>query len=190
VKASLHESGQCHIAYHPGFFEQEFGDDEIPPASRFKEKWPRPSEFAPGHTLAIRVIFPWNSTSISDGMPDSKVLWISAAPEKHAVEVAVVITSPEVPSAETTWPGKDSMGTRLAAKFTLPNGETVWIVHHIVLFEFPPLESGTIRFFGDAEEKSLESPGLRAAIIGNSSDGSKVLIDSPVKVTRNRKPAT
>jgi hypothetical protein len=119
-------------------------------------------------------------------MPDPKVLWISAAPQNHAVELAILISSPEVPSVDTAWPGKDSMGTRFAGKFRLPSSETVWIVHHVIPFQFPLPQSGSVRFFGDADEKTLESPGLRAVLVGEGQDGSKVLIDSPVNVKRDR----
>jgi hypothetical protein len=64
LKASLHQSGEWHISYSKRFYETGFTEESGKPPSRFTDIWPRPKDFAPGMTLAFRVVVPPNSATI------------------------------------------------------------------------------------------------------------------------------
>ncbi len=61
LKASLHESGNWHIAYFEGFFEESVPEEHRTERGRFIDQWSRPKPIAPGITLAFRIITPWSS---------------------------------------------------------------------------------------------------------------------------------
>src|SRR5688572_7046290 len=61
LKASLHQSGNWHIAYSQRTFEQRVQGTNPKFIDRFIEKWPRPPEMVPGVTLAFRIVTPWSA---------------------------------------------------------------------------------------------------------------------------------
>lgn len=181
LKASLHQSGNWHIAYSQKTFEEKV-EGAIPKfKNRFIEKWPRPNEIAPGVTLAFRIVTPSSAlTSSKDHGKYAKVKWIDNAPNSKATEVDIIITKPEVSGSE--WPGKRTMETSLIGSFQLENKETVWAVFWII--EMPDLskiDKGVGKFFRGKSKKDLETDGLRALVFGTEIDGSRVIYDCAVQ---------
>jgi hypothetical protein len=159
LKASLHESGKWHIAYSQRAFE-DYVKGAIPKfRDRYIEKWPRPSELAPGITLAFRIVTPWSAvTKPIEGSNVKGVTWLPNAPEQKATEIDILLTKPTTPV--TGWPGKRSMGTSLIGSIPLENGETVWAVHWVVnMPDFTSLGKGTGRFYKGRSEKDLKRLG-------------------------------
>jgi hypothetical protein len=179
LKASLHQSGNWHIAYSQRAFEERVRGAIPKHSDRFLEKWPRPSEIATGITLAFRIVTPWSAATKQ--ISESKsIIWLPNAPEPKATEIDVFMVHPTTPI--TGWPGKRSMGTSLVGSIPLENGETVWAVHWVVdMPDFSHIEKGIGRFYKGRSEKDLYSGGLRAVVFGTEPDGSRVMYDCAVQ---------
>jgi len=105
LKASLHESGEWHIAYSQRAFEEKVKGAISKFKERFIEKWPRPPEFAPGITMAFRIVTPWSAiTNAIEGSKVKGVIWLPNAPESKATEIDIFIT--KATTAGAGWPGK------------------------------------------------------------------------------------
>lgn len=184
LKASLHESGNWHIAYSQRTFEENVKDAISKFTDRFIEKWPRPSEIAPGVTLAFRIVTPWSAVTNEIEASNVKgVIWLPNAPESKATEIDIFLVKPTTPVSG--WPGKRSVGTSLIGSIPLESGETVWAVYWTVAM--PDLTSatkGTGRFYKGKNRKDLEGKGLRALVFGTEPDGSRVMYDCAVQSRR------
>lgn len=181
LKASLHQSGNWHIAYSQKTFEEQV-EGIIPKfKDRFIEKWPRPNEIAFGVTLAFRIVTPSLALKSSKNHGKyAKVKWIENAPSSKATEIDIIITKPEV--NVSGWPGKQTMGTSLIGSFKLENKETVWAVSWIVdMPDLSKLDKGVGKFFRGKSKKDLERDGLRILIFGTEADGSRVIYDCAVQ---------
>lgn len=185
LKASLHESGQWHIAYSQQAFEKRVKGAIPKFKDRYIENWPRPAEFASGMTLAFRIRTPWSA--VTTPIVDSnikRVIWLPNAPELRATEIDILITKPTIPV--TGWPGEQSLSTLLIGSIPLENGETVWAVHRVI--DMPDLSSlgkGTGWFCKGRSEKDLESEGLRDLVHDTAPDGSRIMHDCAIQ---RRKP--
>ena len=184
LKASLHESGQWHVAFSPGFYDREFADEATRPSSRFTDEWSRPPEIAPGVTLSCRVVVPWFSATIEVEKEASGIVWVPSAPEGQAIQFAVLITSPS--ARVSNWPGKNSMNSELVGTLSLGSGETVWVVYTTVPFPLPASMRGIAQFFESHDVSSLKSGTLRAVLFGDEPDGSRKMYDVPVVVGEQR----
>lgn len=188
LKASLHQSGQWHIAYSKEVFDKRV-EGALPQfKNRFKETWPRPAESSPGITLAYRIVTP--SSAVTTKAEDSNkngMIWIPNAPKAEATEIDIFIIKPETPV--TGWPGKRALGTTLIGLFTLENCETVWAVYRrIPKPTFTNHPRGTGRFYAGASEKDLECENLRALAFGSEPDGSRTIFDFAVLRRRVGEP--
>lgn len=181
LKASLHQSGNWHIAYSQKTFEEQVKGAIPKFKDRFVEKWPRPQEIARGITLAFRIVTPYSAVINSKNTGKyGKVKWIDNAPEPRATEIDVIITEPS--GKVSGWPGKRSMGTSLIGSIQLENGETVWVVHWIIdMPDLSKVEKGIVRFFKGKSSKDLKSEGLRALVFGTEPDGSRVIYDCAIQ---------
>lgn len=156
---------------------------------RYIEKWPRPPDFAPGITLAFRIVTPWSAiTAPLTGSKGKKVTWLPNAPESKATEIDILITQSTI--TVSGWPGKRSMGTSMIGSIPLESGETLWAVYWIV--DMPDLSSfgkGVGRFYRGRNKEDLMADGLRALVFGAEPDGSKVIYDCAVqgRTTKNQK---
>ena len=129
LKASLHDSGEWHIAYSEGFFQARVAGTG--PADRFVTRWTRPAALQPGVTLAFRIVTPALAvTSPISPSDETKLCWIPNAPTGKATEIDVILTAPG--ALTTAWPGQRSMGTQLAGSVQLANGDMAWVVHWVV----------------------------------------------------------
>jgi hypothetical protein len=182
LKTSLHESGKWHIAYSQRAFEERVKGAIPKFKDRYIEKWPRPSEIAPGITLAFRIVTPWSAVSTPVKEDKFKgVTWLPNAPEPKATEIDILITEPTTHA--TGWPGRRSMGTSFIGSFLLENGEIVWAVYWVVdMPDFSSLGRGTGRFFKGKNEKDLKGEGLKMLVFGTQADGSRVMYDCAVQI--------
>jgi hypothetical protein len=181
LKASLHQSGNWHIAYSQKTFEERVKGTIPKFKDRFIEKWPRPNEIAHGITLAFRIVTPSSAlTSSKDHGKYAKVKWIDNAPALKATEVDIIITKPEV--SGSGWPGKQTMGTSLIGSFQLENKETIWAVSWIIdMPDLSKIGKGVGKFFRGKSKENLETDGLRALVFGTEADGSRVIYDCAVQ---------
>lgn len=178
LKASMHQSGAWHIFFSKQFYESGFADEGTRPATRFSDKWPRPSEIVPGVTLAFRIVVPWFSATVEAPKEEPEVVWVPPASDGHAIEFAIIITSPTCVVSD--WPAKRSMKSEFVGSFPLISGEAVWVVHTTIPFKVPGPTRGAARFFKGVNPTELKSGGLRAVVFGSEPDGSRVMYDVPV----------
>lgn len=183
LKASLHQSGKWHIAFSKHAFDKYVKGVKTKFDDRFVEKWFKPSELAPGITLAFRIVTPYSAITNSTEIGKYKgVKWLPNAPETKATEIDIFITKPEAPV--TGWPGKKSMATSLIGSFPLENGATVWAVYWVI--DLPDLSKwgdGVVRFFTGKNKEDLKKKGLRLIAFGKEPDGSRVMYDCSVENT-------
>lgn len=184
LKASLHQSGQWHIAYSEETFETKVKGAIAQHERRFIETWPRPPEIAPGLTLAYLIVTPSSAvTTPIDPAHDKKITWLPNPCIKEATEIAIFIAKPNVKMEG--WPAKNSMGTSLIGSFPLENGETVWAVwRHIPLPEFKTAGPGVGQFYKGMSKENLKDANLRAIAFGETEMGMRVMYDSAIEVTQ------
>jgi hypothetical protein len=178
LKASMHQSGNWHVAFSNSTYKNKV-EGAIPSLdSRFAEKWPKPLEIANGITLAFRIVTPSSSITTSRETGKYKgVIWLPNSPENKAIEVYILIVEEHVPVSG--WPGKNSMKTDLIGSFPLNNGGTVWAVYSVI--DMPELSNsvkGIAHFFkGKTKEDLASSDNLRALVFGSEKDGSRTIYD-------------
>lgn len=184
LKTSLHESGNWHTAYIHNFYEKNVPGEHKNEKGRFVEKWNRPLNIADGVTLALRIITPSRSVNTQfDESKFKKMSWIPNAPVDKATEIYIIITKPRDEIAG--WPGSRSMGTELIGSLNLDNGDTVWIVYSYVDIPELPSMKATPRYFAGKSIDDLKSNDLRALVFGDHDDGSRVLYDVSVSISKN-----
>jgi len=181
LKASLHQSGQWHIAFSNQAYKEHV-EGSIPSLkNRFTDKWPRPTEIADGYTLAFRIVTPSPSVTSSRILgKNKKVIWIPKPPDSRATEIDIIITKQHVNISG--WPGKSSMGTSLIGSFQLNNGDTIWVVYWVI--DIPDLSKsvkGSGHFFRGKSKDDLKNDTLRALAFGSENDGSRVIYDLVVQ---------
>jgi hypothetical protein len=181
LKASLHQSGDWHIAYTQEFFEENLNIFPDKYANRFIIQWPRPPQIAEGMTLAFRIITPCLAVSTAPDIPLPKnIISIPIPPDNRAVEIAVIITKPN--TFVSSWPGRNSMSTQLVGSMLLENGETVWVVHRVTNIPNLGTLQGTGKYFsGKSEDDLANAKNLRALVFGDTEDGSRFILDSAVE---------
>lgn len=176
LKVSLHESGQWQCSFSSEYTAKL----DVPNQARHLEKWNRPKEISPGITLAIKVIVPKSELrKQKEELKVSKeVNWIVYSTDKAAIEMTIFLSKPEAKISE--WPGKKSMDTFLIDKFTLPNGETVWILYMYILLS-NEYRQGLEKYRNDillkGAEKIKNTKSPRAMLIGSEPDGSRKFVE-------------
>ncbi len=180
LKASLHDSGSWHIGFLRGFVDEEFDDADPRREKPYIDRWPRPRETAPGVTLAYRIVVPTASVTVPivDSLPVS-IVWIPAAPMGKAVEIDLVFTAQN--SRVTNWPGRNAMRTELVGKLSLEDGETLWVVRHVVDVPDLPMRKGAVTWFRSGRDIGIADGNTRAIIFGSSDDGSRFMADCAVQ---------
>lgn len=185
LKLSLHESGRWHVAFDSEQFPRLF-EPSSQPDSRFSRIWQQPAPLAEGLVLACRIHFPWYAIDRRSGANERKVVWLPAPPEGKSTEVAIFLSAR--PFDATTWPGRDSMGTKLVGHLPTDSGITATLVHHYtdsISTAFPPLPPG--RYFNGATEEDLVGKSNRALGWGQHTDGSVFFQEGPVSVVRRER---
>lgn len=175
LKASLHQSGEWHIAYSREFFADNPDAFADRPSGRFIDKW-RPSEIAPGVILAFRIITPFSAVNTPIGSMKKYVVWIPAPPPDSAIEIDIFIMSAH--TLVSSWPGKNSMNTKLIDSMLLDSGETIWVVYRVIdCPNFGNLK-GTARYFKGRSKDDLRGKELRIIAFKREQDGSRTILDS------------
>lgn len=179
LKASLHQSGSWQVGYSKESWNQK--EECLPErqTTRHIEIWPRPSDIAPGFTLAYRIITPATAVNVIQDPPDPQkpIVWISCPPGK-AVEIDIVITAPTV--KVSNWPGKNGKNTNFVDFFVLSSRETIWIVSHVIdMPSHAPIlkRQVTPRFVKGKGPQDIKDKSLRALVFGREPDGSRVIYD-------------
>jgi hypothetical protein len=177
LKASLHQSGQWHVAFDKQFLQRSAVPKEWP--TRLVAIWERPAEVAPGLTLAYRIITPYATVNASVSEADDNIMWIPPPPSGQIVETVIIITKASVTT--TGWPGKRSMGTQLVGRFELDNADTVWIVTRVDKEPIFETQLNRARFFHGRTQADVRGPGLRGIAFGTEPDGSRVMYEIVAK---------
>ena len=183
LKASMHQTGNWHIAFSESTYQKKVAGAIPNLSSRFTDQWPQPPDIANGVTLAFRIVTPATAvTSNAEVKNPNKIVWIPTPSETKAIEINILITSPQARIPE--WPGKESMGTGLIGSFQLNNGNTVWAVsHEIDAPDFSKLGKGTGHLFKGKTKTDLKnSDNFRALVFGEEPDGSRVIYDVDVRL--------
>jgi len=178
LKASLHESGSWHIAYSTEFFAENLDAIGDRPQGRFINKWPRPKEIAPGLTLAFRIVTPYSAVSTPIASLNKNIFWIPAPSEGQAVEIDIFIASPH--ALVSSWPGKNSMNTKLVGSISLESGYNIWIVYMVIALPSFKSTQGTARYFKGRSKEDLKGKELRAIAFKHEEDGSRTILDCAV----------
>jgi hypothetical protein len=185
LKASLHGSDSWHVGFLQSFLSRELDADHLKQVDPYIERWPRPPEIGHGVTLAYRLLVPTSAVNIpiSDSLPDSTIR-ILAAPKGKAVEIAVIITTPD--TKITDWPARRSMNTELVGKLALENAETIWVVHRTD--DVPPLpgRTGNATWFKSGREVGMPEGNIRGIVFGSHEDGSRFMIECAVDASKHR----
>jgi hypothetical protein len=185
IKLSLHETGRWHVAFDYAKFPTLFEPSSAPP-TRFSGVWERAVPIIEGLTLACRIHTPWYAATIQEQSLEPQVTWIAPAPTDQSVEVAVFLCDQLIdPNA---WPGRRSMQTQPVGWFELDGGGCVWVVHRCVPAieqKLPPVSAP--RYFRGQGESDLLEPGARAIAWGAHTDGSIVIQEGPVLVSKNER---
>ena len=130
---------------------------------------------------------PWSAVNTPVKEDEFKAItWLPSAPELMATEIDILITQPT--TQVIGWPGRQSMGTSSVGSFPLENGETVWAVYLFVdMPDFSSLPKGSSWFFKGKSEKDLKDlkeGDLRVFVHGTEPDGSRVIYDCAVQISR------
>jgi hypothetical protein len=184
-KASLHQSGEWHLAFFDKFLQKHLDVQWDRPGGRFIDQWLRPTVIAPGVTLAFRIVTPHSSVNVPiSASASSKISWISRPPAGQAVEVDIIITSPD--TLVSGWPGRRGMSTELAGSMPLDSGETVWAVHRAINMPDLGIFQGNPTFFDGLSREDISGPGLRALAFKKQEDGSRAIFDRVVESQEQR----
>lgn len=179
LKASLHESGNWHIAYNRSTFDNLVKGYVNTEHDRYIKKWNTPKPIAPGIILAFRIVTPYSAVTSNIKQSYKDIVWIPNPTALYATEIDIFIISPI--TAVTGWPGKNNMNTKLIGSYKLANKVSVWLVYHVVdMPDLNPATKGTARFYKGRSYNDLKSNHLRALVIGKEPDGSRVLYDTAV----------
>lgn len=180
LKASLHQSGDWHVAYSQRTFE-ELVEGAVPTHDdRFLQRWPRPKPIAPGVTLAFRIVTPHSAVTSTINEEDRNITWIPNCCPPYATEIDILIVSTNV--AVTGWPGKRKMGTKPIGTYNLSNGDSICAVYRIIgMPDFSSADKKTGTFYRGHTREDLKSRNLRALVFGQEADDSRVIFDCAVE---------
>jgi len=171
LKASLHRTGEWHIAYFEGFFAESVPEEYRTEQGRYM--WSRPTPMAPGVTLAFRIVTPWSSVT-SQAHEAASIVCVPAPAEGKAVEFLLVLVDGPIPVSD--WPGKNT-GTQVVGSYALPSGTTVWIIwREIDMPNLPPLR-GIPKFFRGKNLDDLKHGVVGMLLFGTGPDGSRIIYD-------------
>jgi len=182
LKASLHESGQWHVGYSQKFFQEKVaGSGGHAQRNRFVQEWARPKPLSTQLTLAYRILTPHSAVTSPIGARQGKVSWLPNCPPGKATEIDIFLITGSKPVKD--WPGKNGMGTKFVGSYSLPKGDSVWVVYWVTdmpnLFQTRP---GHGRFYAGKTKRDLNVDRLRVmAFSKHEPDGSRVIYDLSVE---------
>jgi hypothetical protein len=171
LKASLHHSGNWHLAYTQTFFEKSFPEEHQTERGIFIDKWKRPEPIAPGVTLAYRIVTSWAAVTARD-KKDSSIFSVQAPTQGKAIEFGIFLLNSNIPP--TMWP---PVNVQPVGSYTLPSGNQVCVVWREI--DMPGLGSlhGNPKFFRGKSKRDLRGGRLKVLLFQDQSDGSKTIYD-------------
>lgn len=179
IKTSLHASGIWRLAWTEESQILETGSND-----RVVRRWRRPSEFRAGWTQAVSVVVPWTpigrhfpAVDVPAGKP---VQWVPAPAPGHKVIFAVLFAAESV--AESSWPSVREPGDRNLGRFSLQNGESVWVaVRRAPLEPFEKAEAeklaNELRIHIRLDSSPEDIRGANVMVFSESRDGLPVIMD-------------
>lgn len=181
LKASMHDSGQWHIAFSNEMFEKRVKGVIPNLDKRFIDTWPKPPEVETGLVLAFKIVTPWVAVNSTNPVKKStKVHWINPPPDDKCVTTYILISTPSARIAD--WPGKNQ-GTSLVHSIVMRNNEVLWIVTDIT--DCPDLsKSGPAKghFFKGASKEDLENTDdLHILVFGDGPNGERAIYETVIK---------
>ncbi len=180
IKLSLHQSGSWHFAYT----SRELFDEEALPPNRLVNEYKQPLPHAEGLTLACRIHIPYHAANIPDSQLDPSVHWIPCATPGYSVEFAIILS--EWPFDPEDWPGRQAMGTQVVGSIPLERSGRLWVVYHIVPSIKSPLPpASNLQYFKGMSEHDMLNSANRAWMWGTHDDGSIIIQESPITITKN-----
>lgn len=205
IKASLHESGNWHVAFDGGKFASMFDAMSAPP-SRFLTKLNKPPILVNGLTVACRIFIPWSSVARDAPARPKEVMWLDCPPPGSALEVFVLLSdSLPIPG---DWPGRwggpnvnwieydeacvprlnrpTGWMTQNVGSICPASGGSIQIVFRTIPFTIPPsLQLGSSGLLSGYSEEDLLNPGMRAVLWGVGHDGAIHFFESGVTISRS-----
>lgn len=139
-----------------------------------EERWSRPTECAPGVTLAFRILVPSAAVTTPINLSEKKdIRWIPNASKGMATEIAILFISPN--NNIDDWLETQDMN-RIDFKM-LDNGEAVCAVFRTVGIPQFAKSQVKLRFLNEHSHEDLKTENLRLLQI-NVIDGVRVLFDT------------
>ena len=182
IKTSFHQSGQCHFAYLPSYWEDKVPKEHKSEKGRFIHKWDVPEPNQAGCILLFRIVTPFSSTTVPfDQSEYKKMHWVENCPNGMATEVYFILALPE--AKLTGWPGKNGMGSKLIGSYELANGASIWLIYRDI--EMPNLSNvkgGRFNFYKGQRKRDLVEGTKKMIVMGSESDGSQVLYDCALEI--------
>jgi hypothetical protein len=179
LKGSLHASGRWQYGMTQQRLKTAHNIRGWKGASRHLIQWERPSEIAPGLTLAVEFAFPSDELQFIPALEKQGCIAIPAAPPDQAILVALFLARPGA-FLGGNWPGERDMQSKYLADFPLSSGERVYLVYTTLT---PPAISRQDLIDKRREFAYLkESQGLRARFcsVVTNDDGSRLFIEAAV----------
>lgn len=157
-KASLHQSGHCHIGFAPKFVADQAPHGSRLRTDRYASRWTQPVDSL-GIVLAIRIVLPHSSVSIPQKTPrDAIVVWLAEPAQGTAVTIAVLLAPPSWKAAGNP-----------VGHYDLGNGSRVWVRYACAAWT-PPKPStfsgASVTRFAEGANVDLATEGdLRAIVV-------------------------
>lgn len=181
TKVSFHESGKWHIGFTKAFLEKEVSKDSPLSIDRYTSKWTEPNELSPGVTPVIRIIIPEFAIDVPIREEHKGLFWVPSPPKGMAIEILIFMTNSE--ARVMSLPDALAKMTSMIGKIDLASGKKVWVVYRVR--DFPqfklPTKTQATFFKSSPKENVVTGPGLRAIITMVNKDGSRFLVEMPIK---------
>jgi hypothetical protein len=172
IHASMHPSGQWHIKYPKKFFEDEIRNISPLGTDQYIQKWERPREIKLGITLAFRIITPSSAVTTKAENLKEPFVKIPSAPKGKATDIRVFFIAPNITKVRDAG---------IVGVMPLNNSERVLVTHQVIDIQ-PPFDKRQAqpRFLKGKSEEDLKDSDLKAIILGDASDGSRIIWDCAV----------
>ena len=174
-KISLHESGKWRLGFTAQYAELMRLRGTWS-ADRKVEALDRPREHATGFTRAVWMYFPDSELRMPSTVQEKpgRVVQVSGPPEGGLRVVNLIFTTPRSRFTKIDPPPGASLGPETLAAWSLPNGETLWIVH-FELAGLRGLDREAEQFRVPSEWKKLDD---RNAVRVNDPSGRIMIADT------------
>ncbi len=175
IHASMHPTGQWHVAYPEHVFNRDIKEISPIGTDRYIQKWTRPKELKPGITLAFHIITPSSAVKTAFVEDGRTIIKIPRASENKATDIMILIVG-----AQTTI--HTIKNAHEVGAIQMNNGEKVLVIHREI--DIPTPFRGTLqvspRYLKGRSKDDLVGVDLSAIAFGEVSDGSRLIWDCAV----------